>query len=361
MKIKNELVSLKIGNKQFDFKNLILDEYLKRFIYNQIDTTSRGIIKNRSSLCYLFLKFDTPFENLSEKSVLYPTDFDISFCDTSFFGGCKAVNTNISENLITIKYTYDTNGFIFDYNKERGGKLPISDYYGKKIVAVGFAVSWTMSSKNNKICAVLDTSNYNIYLQANQKIECTRKDTISTDALFWSNDKRIKGPVHLCPTGGEPLLYQDPYAGLREQDKLLFNKHTANPTKGVLYSIGLSSYIDHIDKEFVIGKDVIAVQNGTELSIQSINNDYNFEKELHSHNSIYPASNLYPIKSNYKYVIFKYKVYQELDKAVYTEITDTGVSFFYEGTQTDTKSYYHQAIPINKFGESNFKIKYERG
>lgn len=357
MKIKNELVSLKIGNKQYDFKNLILDEYLKRFIYNQIDTTSRNILKNQNLLRILLLKFDTPFENLSEKSILYPTDFDISFVGKS----CKAINTNISENLITTKYTYATGDYIYDYNKKKGGDLLISDYYNKKIVAIGFATNWVHFTQNNKICAVLDTSNYNIYLQANQKIECTRKDTISTDALFWSNDKRIKGPVHLCPTGGEPLLYQDPYAGLREQDKLLFNKHTANPTKGVLYSIGLSSYIDHIDKEFVVGKDVNIVQNETEIIIQSINNEYNFEKELYPSNSICPSSNLYPIKSNYKYVIFKYKVYQELDKAVYTEITDTGVSFFYEGTQTDTKSYYHQAIPINKFGESNFKIKYERG
>lgn len=353
MEVKNELVSLKIGNKQYDFKNLILDEYLKRFIYNQIDTTSRNILKNQNLLRILLLKFDTPFENLSEKSILYPTDFDISFVGKSY----KAIDTNVSENLITIKYTYATDDYIYDYNKKEGGDLPLSDYYNKKIVAIGFATNWVHFTKNNKICAVLDTSNYNIYLQANQKLECTRKDTISTDALFWSNDKRIKGPVHLCPTGGEPLLYQDPYPGFREEDKKIFNARSALPTKGVLYSIGLSSYIDYIDKEFVIGKDVIAVQNGTELSIQSINNDYNFEKELHPHNSIYPSSNLYPIKSNYKYVILKYKVYQEIEKGVYGE--DNTLDFEY--IQTDTKSYYYQAIPIDKFGETNFKIKYERG
>lgn len=353
MKIKNELVSLKIGNKKYDFKNLILDEYLKRFIYNQIDTTSRNILKNQNLLRILLLKFDTPFENLSEKSILYPTDFDISFVGKS----CKAIDTNVSENLITIKYTYATDDYIYDYNKKKGGDLPLSDYYNKKIVAIGFATNWVHFTQNNKICAVLDTSNYNIYLQANQKLECTRKDTISTDALFWSNDKRIKGPVHLCPTGGEPLLYQDPYPGFREEDKKIFNARSALKTKGVLYSIGLSSYIDYIDKEFVIGKDVIAVQNETELSIQSINNDYNFEKELHPHNSIYPSSNLYPIKSNYKYVILKYKVYQEIEKGVYGE--DNTLDFEY--IQTDTKSYYYQAIPIDKFGETNFKIKYERG
>lgn len=352
MKIKNELVSLKIGNKKYDFKNMILDEYLKRFILRQLDDTTPRYIPYQIYLDTVFFKFDTPFENLSPQSDVFPLDFDIAFV-----GGCKSVITTATPNLITTKYTYDMNNFIYDYNEKKGGNLPFENYYGKKIVAIGFGVWFAHYNKNNKVCAVLDTSNYNIYMQANQRLECTRKDTVSTDALFWSSDARIKAPVHLYPYGGEPLLYQDPYPGFREEDKKIFNARSAIPTKGVLYSIGLSSYIDYIDKEFVIGKDVIAVQNGTELSIQSINNDYNFEKELHPHNSIYPSSNLYPIKSNYKYVILKYKVYQEIEKGVYGE--DNTLDFEY--IQTDTKSYYYQAIPIDKFGESNFIIKYERG
>lgn len=352
MEVKNELVSLKIGNKQYDFKNLILDEYLKRFILKQLDTTTPRYIPYQIYLDTVFFKFDTPFENLSPQSDVFPLDFDIAFV-----GGCKSVIITATPNLITTKYTYDMNSFIYDYNEKKGGNLPLEKYYGKKIVAIGFGASFAHYNKNNKVCAVLDTSNYNIYMQANQRLECTRKDTVSTDALFWSSDARIKAPVHLYPYGGEPLLYQDPYPGFREEDKKIFNARSAIPTKGVLYSIGLSSYIDYIDKEFVIGKDVIAVQNGTELSIQNINNDYNFEKELHPHNSIYPVANLYPIKSNYKYVILKYKVYQEIEKGVYGE--DNTLDFEY--IQTDTKSYYYQAIPIDKFGESNFIIKYERG
>ena len=352
MKIKNELVSLKIGNKQYDFKNLILDEYLKRFILRQLDTTTLRYIPYQIMLNTILLKFDTPFENLSPQSEIFPENFDIAF-----IGGCKSVITIASPSIITTKYTYDMENFIYDYNKKKGGNLPFEDYYGKKIVAIGFSSYFASFTNKNKVCAILDTSNYNIYMQANQKLECTRKDTISTDALFWSSDDRIKAPVHLSPYGGEPLLYQDPYPGFREEDKKIFNARSAMPTKGVLYSIGLSSYIDYIDKEFVIGKDVIAVQNGTELSIQSINNDFNFEKELHPNNLIYPSANLYPIKSNYKYVIFKYKVYQEIEKGVYGE--DNTLDFEY--IQTDTKSYYYQAIPIDKFGETNFKIKYERG
>lgn len=352
MKIKNELVSLKIGNKQYDFKNLILDEYLKRFILRQLDTTTLRYIPYQIMLNTILFKFDTPFENLSPQSEIFPENFDIAF-----IGECKSVITIASPSIITTKYTYDMENFIYDYNKKKGGNLPFEDYYGKKIVAIGFSSYFASFTNKNKVCAILDTSNYNIYMQANQKLECTRKDTISTDALFWSSDDRIKAPVHLSPYGGEPLLYQNPYPGFREEDKKIFKARSAIPTKGVLYSIGLSSYTDYIDKEFVIGKDVIVVQNGTELSIQSINNDFNFEKELHPNNLIYPSANLYPIKSNYKYVIFKYKVYQEIEKGVYDE--DNNLNFEY--IQTDTKSYYYQTIPIDKFGETNFKIKYERG
>lgn len=352
MKIKNELVSLKIGNKKYDFKNLILDEYLKRFILRQLDTTTLRYIPYQIMLNTILFKFDTPFENLSPQSEIFPENFDIAF-----IGECKSVITIASPSIITTKYTYDMENFIYDYNKKKGGNLPFEDYYGKKIVAIGFSSYFASFTNKNKVCAILDTSNYNIYMQANQKLECTRKDTISTDALFWSSDDRIKAPVHLSPYGGEPLLYQNPYPGFREEDKKNFKARSAIPTKGVLYSIGLSSYTDYIDKEFVIGKDVIVVQNGTELSIQSINNDFNFEKELHPNNLIYPSANLYPIKSNYKYVIFKYKVYQEIEKGVYDE--DNNLNFEY--IQTDTKSYYYQAIPIDKFGETNFKIKYERG
>lgn len=351
MKIKNELVSLKIGNKNYEFKNLILDEYLKRFVSTQLDVTSRFKVSSSIGLDYVFLKFDTPFENLSSDSVLLPENFDIVFAD-----GPKSVITDISENTITTKYVYATNGNIYDYKKMHGGDLPFSDYYGKKIVAIGFAPWW---GRKNKIGAVLDTSNYNIYMQEGQKIEIARKDTIFSDTLFWSNDKRVKGPVHLCPQGGVPLLYQDPYAGLKEEEKKLYGALEAQHTKGALYSVGLSSYSDYIDKEYIIGKDVQVIQNGAELIIKSINNSYNFEKELYPNSSIFPSSSLYPAKSNYKYVIFKYKVYQDLVKIV-SHTADESTSGEYVYTQTDTGSYYYQAVEIDKFGDSNLKIKYER-
>ena len=63
-------------------------------------------------------------------------------------------------------------------------------------------------------------------------------------------------------------------------------------------------------------------------------------------------TDLYPIKTNYKYIIFKYKVWQLVHRGTYFNV---------EEVNTDTGYFYHQAIPIEKFGKTNLKIKYERG
>ena len=121
---------------------------------------------------------------------------------------------------------------------------------------------------------------------------------------------------------------------------------------GILYSVGLSSYSNYIDKEFIIGKDIQVKNNGTELEIDGIENYMAKDDLIFSHNKIYPSSSIYPIKSNYKYVILKYKVWQLVHSGTYDNTIET---------PTDTGYFYYQAIPIDKFGKSNIKIKYERG
>ena len=62
MKIKNDLISIKIGKKIYDFRNLILDEYLKVFATTQLDANANTTVYNRKNLTYLLLKFDLFFE-----------------------------------------------------------------------------------------------------------------------------------------------------------------------------------------------------------------------------------------------------------------------------------------------------------
>lgn len=346
MKIKNDLISIKIGKKQYDFHNLILDEYLKSFATEQLNIDNIKTFKSMKNLKYLLIKFDTPLENLNEKSILKNEDFDIALLYSS------TISQITNENRIITQYTYQSSDIIiWDYNKEdHSGQSPkIYEYAGKKITALGFNTYWATSLfYENPVKAVLDTSNYNIYIQENQNFTVIRKDIITTDALFYSNNmSKVPAPLHLMPVYNKAVitpnwLYNESGGGIGGTDE----------SYGIIYSIGLSSYIDRIDKEFVIGEDIEITQNGTELEIEGIENYLSNEKLLYPNSNLYPSSSLYPVKSNYKYIIIKYKVWQNILSGTYENPVRT---------MTDTGYFYYQAVPINKFGKLNLKIKYERG
>lgn len=345
MKIKNDLISIRIGNKHYDSHNLILDEYLKTFARAQLNENDISKIINDKNLNYLLIKFDTPLQNINENSIIKNEDFDISL---NF--SCTSIQ-DISDNLITTQYQYKTRDIvIYKYHEDNSVNTSLIDEFnGKKITALGFNSYWTPSTFiENPVKAVLDTSNYNIYLQKNQEFSVTRKDIITTDTLFYSNNKeKVPAPLHLMPVPNKavipPAFVQDTNgnAKILGEDK----------SYGIIYSVGLSSYTDSIDKEFIIGKDIEITQNETELQIQDINNLLS-KYMNHPNHDLYPSSDLYPTQSNYKYLIIKYKVWQNIlsgtyDEPIYT-ITDTGY-------------YYYQAIPITLSGKLNLKIKYERG
>lgn len=133
----------------------------------------------------------------------------------------------------------------------------------------------------------------------------------------------------------------------------------SNGTFGILYSVGFSSFIDYIDKEYVIGKDVQVIQNNNELKIEGLENYLPNSKSLYPSINLYPRQGLYPQKSKYKYAIFKYKVWQENLEWTFTD-TENGTNAESEIVNIDTGYYYHQAIELNKHGLTNLKIKYER-
>ena len=334
MKIKNDLVKIKIGKKQYDFNNLILDTYLKKFAEMQLDKDNVRTLNIEMPLNYCLLKFDTPFENLSENTELHNQDFDIGT-----FSECESKQI-ISSQKVNVQYNYTFSRSLIDYSD--GNLYNIDKYYGRKITAIGFNCSMYDDSQTvwkPKVLAVLDTSNYNLYLQENQELTITRKDIITTDALFYSNDtNKVPGPAHLAPFGVPEII--------QNKEGYYMAAH------GILYSIGLSSYTDYIDKEFIIGQDIEVEENETELNIKGLENYLVIDNSLFPSNEIYPSTGLYPIKTNYKYIILKYKVWQIVYSGPDDNVTET---------LTDTGYYYYQAIPIDKFGELDLKIKYERG
>lgn len=345
MKIRNDLISIKIGKKHYDFQNLILDEYLKVFAKFQLDENDIRSIYVDKSLSYLLIKFDTPIENLNNESILKNEDFDVAV-----IFDCMA-NQEITETGSVIQYTYGSSGDFFVRNYETNETTSdISEYYGKKITALGFnSTFWPVTMVGEvPVKAVLDTSNYNIYLQENQDFIVTRKDIITTDALFYSKDKsKVPGPIHLAPLNGKAVLKPN----ILTTEDGVYSRTGEDRSYGMIYSVGLSSYVERIDKEYIIGQDIEITQNGAELTIEGLNNILS-EIVRHPSKNIYPSTNLYPTKSNYKYLVIKYKVWQDVASGSYEEPVYT---------ITDTGYYYHQAIPLNKFGDLELKIKYERG
>lgn len=328
MKIKNEQVRLKIGEKQYLFHNLILDAYIKKFIDFQLltDYSSLTALKYSRSLSHILLKLDTPID-FNEKSVLQNTDFDIAVLFQS-----KKITQNFSSNRITTEYLYDNveELNVLDYSDYITKK--ISEFDNRKITAIAFNTYWRPDTDVLPVCSVIDTSNYNLYLLKNQELTLSRRDIIETDGIFKSDLKAVNFPLHLSPLGFEEKV-----------NDLVSDNH--GKAYGMLKSIGLSSNDDlNIEKEFDIEEIGYSITNNT-IEFNEIDNYLSIEKLLPSKN-LFPISNLYPLESQYKYVVFKYAIVQ-------SDVIETA-------NYPIERGYYYIAYPISKYGKSKVKLKYER-
>lgn len=297
MKIKNDSVKIQIGNKKYDFHNLILNEYIKRLINKQLskESATNLTLTESTILTYLLLKLDTPINNLTQDSSITNYNFDIAIVH----GASK--HQNISEKQVVMQYDYNIliNDYVIDLNLvQQGKKSPetikyLSDFYDRKITAIGFTTHW-YPYKEVPVCAVLDTSNYSIFLERNQDLTISRKDIITTDAEFSTNNKeKVKGPAHLSPLGLPQIIYQPSIVQILKDDEGndYIKKHEFyDYAKGVLTSVGLSQNPNYIEKEYKIGEDIQAVNNETEIVINGIIND---EKE---EGNVYPSDELFPIE-----------------------------------------------------------------
>lgn len=347
MKIKN-FINVKIGDKSIDFHNLILDEYLKRFVVAQLDIEKNEYSRYGKALRMAYIKFDTPLTFDATSEIDAYDSFDAIILNLEFF------NQSITERQIEVKYVFDTNEGLINIRTNQVEN--VSNFYGRKITAIGFNRMFGHSALAGNVCSILDTSNYNLYLQENENFVLTRRDLITTDASFWCSDTRVEGPVHLTVSGGPSLLYQDP---LYETDEWGISSFVEpDPTYAQLYSVGFSSYKDSIAEEYVIGTDITAVNNGTSISINGLENTLS-DYLIYPNPEIHPNSLIYPLKANYKYIVYKYKIYQ----TIYTRnpaYIEGGDEPEFIGTWTDTGVYYLQSVPLSEVGNIDLTIKYER-
>ncbi len=281
MRIGNDYVQVKIGNKTYTKKNMILDTMLNNVFINQLSPS----IYNEVAINYCGIKFDTPLENLDYDSQPQKEDFDIYLFKPQRF--IEIDEKNFKKNSvctndnIKINYNFSNDG-LFLYNDIPYEAEKLQMFEGKKITAIGFA------SSDYTFLAVADVSKLNIILNTNEQLEIYRTDTYQSDAKCVGFDY----PLHLV--NGNAYYYAENYSKQGESN---------TPYKvAQLYSIGLGNKEGLMETEHII----------------------NIEEEIYGNNYItidfseqikighYPSENLfpgfYPTMDNSKYLVLKYRL-----------------------------------------------------
>ena len=333
MKIKNESITIKIGNKEKSFHNLILNSYIDLFADSFLN------FKNKL-LTYCYIKFDTT-QVIDENSTTMEYD---TILETNFY---KTKET-FSENNIINDYIYDVP--VMDQKE-------IADFTGHKITGIGFG-----DYDGNKyiLYAFLDVSKYQIIVQEGQEVVISRKDKITSDLQFYSPFSDVRYPTHLTTRG------------IIEKIGMEYNEIFSQ-----LYSVGFGTLYSKIDTEEIpvaeldfkkedigvvtlIGAQDYAVYPSIDLfpsselypgrsseGLKKLEIPDRGEGEYPS-SLLFPSTELYPKQSSPKYVIYKFKLYRRRYEGELEIVEDTGL-------------YYYQAQKVDGTGAIKLTIKYERG
>lgn len=333
MQVKNEYVKIKLTSKEITLHNYIYDRYLSLFSKSQYVL---GLLENlyepninlnyQKTLNFIYIKFDTELEDYTDASI---EDFDV-------YTTAEKKTKTTSKNSVSMFYTYNPLKI-----------ANINEYYGKKITALGFG-------DGDNIMACIDISLYNIYMLQGEDIRIMRKDIITTDGECVGYDY----PVHLSP-------YED-------YEKALYKDNTGYLS--CLYSVGFGSQKGLITSE----ERIFNKKNDGTLDVKYINDlefSINLKKEiersyypqntkylastkyplaLNALREIYPQKNYgmpsnykYPLISNYKFIILKYRLF-------YYDYSLGGIA------QIFTDKYYTINIPFEVNGIFEFRTKMER-
>lgn len=310
MKVKNEYVQIKVGNKTYMHKNMILNEYLYKLFDSQLDVIH--------DYCYInecYIKLDAPID-VDYDSQISKNDFDFSY-SVGLNEGYFNKFSNRNENTITINLNFNNSSLIV-INGEYTEGSSINQFIGKKIMGIGFG-----NSSQENIFAYLDTRNMNIVINYNEEISIIRVDTLKSDGVC----NGIEYPLHLVND------FADKDAEWNEQES------TTYYTKAQLYSVGFGNVKGYMEEEYLISN----------LTTTRNNNSISFDLTRNKNVGKYPSNNLfpgfYPTKDNSKYLIFKYRLYR---------INNTKTNYYY------LDEYYTMSMPNVNFGDLNVKLKIER-
>ena len=335
MRIKNDSVTIKIGNKEKSFHNLILDSYINLFADSFLK------FKNKM-LTYCYVKFDTA-QTINEKSEKMEYD---TILETNYY----KTNETYTENTIINDYVYDT--ALIEYPE-------LSEFAGRQITGIGFG-SYNYDKAEYVLYAFLDVSKYQIIVQEGQTITISRKDKITSDLLFSSPFSTVEYPTHLTMRGIlelEEMEYNEIFSQLYSVAfGTLYNKIDTEEIPvadldfkkeglGTVILIGAQNYaiypsMDLFPNEGLFpGRNTVGLKN-LEVPDRGIGQ--------YPSNNLFPSISLYPKQITPKYVIYKFKLYRRRWEDIQEIIEDTGL-------------YYYQAQKIDGTGAIKLTIKYERG
>lgn len=295
MKFENKYIKIKTKEQEITLHNYIYDKYLALFSQSQYETDEETLISmnHQKHLYNCYVKFETNVEDITNAT---KSDFDISLEQL-------VVNTIGNSNSVCTSYTYSTrDNKVFDLQKQL--YQDIGNYIDKKITALAFG--------NDDIMSCVDTSNYNVQITKAETFVITRKDIMTTDGVC----DGIEYPLHLASASN---MYE-----ITEAEALKV------PVWAKLYSIGFGRIKGNIDDEYVIGKDIEVIKESDTVFkfnlLKSFQQNIHPQtirytgsrlyplsayvpKEMHPSVTMYCSNGRYPLKSDYKYIIYKYRLY----------------------------------------------------
>ena len=312
MKVKNEYIEIKIGDKIHKKQNMILNTYINRLFASQLDT-----VHSQSNINNCYLKLDTPIENVDYDTVLSGNDFDIELINS--MNNVKIESTlNKTTNSVKVKTNFTSNPF-FEYKGVYYSPNEIEIFKGRKITAIGFGYG-------NTCFAFLDTNNMNIVINTNEEIRITRVDSFTTDGIC----SGIDYPLHLV----NDFAYKD------------YVSSNNSRTMAQLYSVGFGNTLGYMEEEYLVDS-VLDERTDTTISF-----DIGRTRKVGHYPSETLMPGFYPTKDNSKYLIFKYRLYRE-----YYEYDEHGDS---QRIIEYLDEYYTENIKNENFGNLNVKLKLER-
>lgn len=307
MKVSNEFVRIRTGNKEKIFRNLILNNYLKLYADSFLEFKDKTL-----NACLINFTHDN---KITEESTSMKYDLVI-------IADSRDIFQKNSPTQITTEYYYR--------RQISGEDIYISDNYkkwfGSNIKDIGFA-HYDYGTQEYILYAYLDVSAYNVVLQENQPLAVVRQDKVTSDYDFWSNSPRVNAPFHLSTDGFKDIVG--------------FEATYYYPK---LYSVGFGELPYSLQKEYK-KSELDVTQTANKIQIKNVAGNYKSDT-LYFNPNLLMSEELKMQDATWRYLVFVFHLWTRENPE--------------SSNYIDTELEYRQYTELRKHGIINIDISYER-